>query len=96
MQIKNIVHVALLAGLSGCATLPSSGPTGSQIRSSAKEAAAGSPISLVEVRSAADVPPPPTVALPLSTLAQTQATPTDMVGPGDILDISIYEADADR
>ena len=92
MQIKNIVHVALLAGLSGCATLPSSGPTGSQIRSSAKEAAAGSPISLVEVRSAADVPPPPKVALPLSTLAQTQATPTDMVGPGDILDISIYEA----
>ena len=92
MQIKNIGHVALLAGLSGCATLPSSGPTGSQIRSSAKEAAAGSPISLVEVRSAADVPPPPKVALPLSTLAQTQATPTDMVGPGDILDISIYEA----
>ena len=37
MQVKNSVHLALLVGLAGCATLPSSGPTGGQIEKTASK-----------------------------------------------------------
>ncbi|QHD69756.1 polysaccharide export protein [Sphingobium yanoikuyae] len=92
MQIKNIAYLVLLAGLPGCATLPSSGPTGAQIRKSAAEGEAGPPINVVEVQAAADIPHFAKAVSPAAMLAQTAVTPTDMVGPGDILDISIYEA----
>ncbi|WP_037519297.1 polysaccharide biosynthesis/export family protein [Sphingobium yanoikuyae] len=92
MQIKNIVPLVLLAGLPGCATLPSSGPTGEQIRKSAVAPEDLPPINVLEVRAAADVPQFSKAASPAAILMQTAVTPTDMVGPGDILDISIYEA----
>lgn len=92
MQTKNIVYLVLLAGLPGCATLPSSGPTGAQIRQSATKSESGPPIHVVEVQAAADVPQFAKAASPAALLTQTAVTPTDMVGPGDILDISIYEA----
>lgn len=92
MQIKNIAYLALLAGLPGCASLPSSGPTGAQIRKSATASESGSPINIVEVQAVADVPQLAKVASPAAKLTQMTATPTDMVGPGDILDINIYEA----
>lgn len=77
-------------GLAACATLPSSGPTGSQIQRSLQDSAAGTPIRLVEVVGAASLPSLPS---PVPTqLTNRTPPPTDMVGPGDILDIAIYES----
>lgn len=72
-----------------CSTLPNSGPTGNQVRTSAiADSAAG--ISIVDIKAAADVPLlPPSAQIKLTDLAPP---PTDMVGPGDVLGISIYEA----
>lgn len=93
MQVKNSVFIALLMGLGGCATLPSSGPTGRQIEKSAATPNDGStPINVVEVKAAADVPVAANVASPAALLMQSPPPPTDMVGPGDILEINIYEA----
>lgn len=79
--------------LGGCSTLPSSGPTGSQIRSSAAEAVetgTGPQITLLEVDRAEVVPP---VLPPVQwTLPTRGPVPTDRLGPGDVLAISIYEA----
>jgi polysaccharide export outer membrane protein len=44
----------------------------------------------VPVENAAALPPPP--AVPVSTLATLPPPPTDIIGPGDTLDIAIYEA----
>lgn len=93
MQVKNSVYLVLLSSLAGCATLPSSGPTGKQIERSAVAPKDGSPIQLVEIKAATDVPAATENAAPATTLLPDRApSPTDMVGPGDILDISIYEA----
>lgn len=92
MNIKNSVYLTLLAGLAGCATLPSSGPTGKQIEKSAVAPKDGVPIQVVEIRGAADVPAGAGSASPATILPQAAPTPTDMVGPGDVLDINIYEA----
>lgn len=93
MQVKNSVYLALLAGLAGCATLPSSGPTGSQIEKSAIAPKDGSaPIQLVRISTVADVPSAGTAASSAALLPDLTPPPTDMVGPGDVLDINIYEA----
>ena len=91
MQIKKFLSIALLATLAGCASLPTSGPTGKQIRSSALAPEAGLPIRIVEVNAAADVPYPVS-DVPRGLLPEIAPPPTDMVGPGDVLDISVYEA----
>ncbi len=91
MQVKNIVHLTLLAGLAGCATLPSSGPTGGQIEKTAVAPKDGTPpIQIVPVRTIADVPGADVVAT--AVLPELVPPPTDMIGPGDVLDINIYEA----
>lgn len=77
-----------VVGLSGCATLPSSGPTGHQIERAVS--APDSNIQLVEVEDVSSLPPPP--APTLSKLANLAPPPTDVAGPGDVLDISIYES----
>jgi polysaccharide export outer membrane protein len=92
MQVKNSVYLTLLVGLAGCATLPSSGPTGGQIEKSAVTSKEGSPLHLVQIKAATDVPAAKESALPSVLLPDRPPTPTDMVGPGDILDINIYEA----
>lgn len=92
MQVKNSVFLALLAGLAGCATLPSSGPTGRQIEKTAIAPEDGSPIQIVEIHAAADIPVTAGIVSPAAQLPDQDPSPTDMVGPGDILDISIYEA----
>ena len=76
--------------LAGCASLPSSGPTGVEIRHAAAAKTPQFPFTLVEVTSAAAIPPAP--ALPISTLTTMPPRPTDLLGPGDVLKISIYEA----
>ena len=91
MQVKKSVSLFLFAGLAGCATLPTSGPTGKQIEKSALAADADLPIKLVHVTTAADVPEA-ALQVPTVFLPDTAPPPTDMIGPGDILDINIYEA----
>jgi len=90
MQVKNIVYLALLAGLSGCATLPSNGPTGGQIEKSATARDGAEPIQIVSIGTIADVPV--AAAIKTGLLPDLAPPPTDMVGPGDVLDINIYEA----
>ncbi|WP_313737141.1 polysaccharide biosynthesis/export family protein [Sphingobium yanoikuyae] len=92
MVMKNIVLLALCSGLAGCATLPSSGPTGKQIKNTAIAPQDGEPIQLVQIHAIADIPIVAVNAAPLAKLPDRAVTPTDMVGPGDILDINIYEA----
>ncbi|HEX7857789.1 MAG TPA: polysaccharide biosynthesis/export family protein [Sphingobium sp.] len=93
MQAKNIVYLATLAALSGCATLPSSGPTGGQVEKSAIEPIDGSsPIQLVQIRTVADVPNSVADTPLAALLPELTPPPTDMIGPGDVLDINIYEA----
>lgn len=93
MEFRHILMVFSLAILGGCTTLPRSGPTGSQVQEAiedSQEAASGPQIRLVEVDSAETVPP--ALAPVQWQLPTRQAPPTDMIGPGDVLAISIYEA----
>jgi polysaccharide export outer membrane protein len=92
MHAKNSVYLALLAGLAGCATLPSSGPTGKQIEKSAIALEEGLPIQLVQIRTIADVPNSGSAVSPTALLPELAPPPTDMIGPGDVMDINIYEA----
>lgn len=92
--------MALLAGLStltsGCATLPSAGPTGKQILNSAKQPIGeldlgdGGTLRVVELGSLSALPGPPQPSD--APLANVVPPPTDMIGPGDVLDIAVYEA----
>ena len=81
---------AVTASLAGCSTIPSSGPTGSQLMSQIEDRPGATPIALVEVRSIADVPPGPRPA-PVFRDDYTPPPPTELVGPGDVLSIAIYE-----
>jgi len=75
-------------GLAGCASLPSSGPTGIEV----KEAAAKGhyPFGLVEVDTPASLPS--SQDIPTSGLTTMPPRPTDLIGPGDVLNITVYEA----
>jgi polysaccharide export outer membrane protein len=85
---KSLAAILGASCLSGCATLPSSGPTGRQIERGIT--AATPSIQLVELEDVSSLPPPPPPA-PLS-LSNLTPPPTDMVGPGDVLDVAIYES----
>ena len=80
--------VALM--LAGCAGLPTSGPTGTAIRKGAVAESAEFPFTLVEIKGAADIPSEPDRRRE-ATLVEVQQ-PTDLLGPGDLLNITIYEA----
>lgn len=93
MQFKNSVCLAFLCSLAGCATLPSSGPTGRQIEKSAAVPKDGSmPIAVVQVGTIADVPNMGSAGSTATQLPDLALPPTDLVGPGDVLEINIYEA----
>lgn len=90
MHSRITASICLAMSLSACATLPSSGPTGAQIQENVEDPERRVPMKIVEVVDAASVPAPRAPhTLPLAQLAPP---PTDMVGPGDVLGISIYEA----
>ena len=76
--------------IAGCATLPSSGPTGNEIRHAAVAKPGQFPFTLVEVENAAAIPLAPAIAA--STLTSMPPRPTDLIGPGDLLNITVYEA----
>lgn len=75
--------------LAGCASLPSSGPTGTEIRRAAGKPTEF-PFVLVEVESPATVPPGPGQVE--SAVLNVVRRPTDLLGPGDVINITIYEA----
>lgn len=78
------------AALAGCAGLPNSGPTGMAIRHAAVEKANQFPFTLVEIQAPEALPAPPSA--PALSLTEAPPQPTDLLGPGDVLNISIYEA----
>jgi len=84
-----LVSSACLA-LGACASLPSSGPTGIDIRRAAVAKDGHYPFTLVEVESPAALPPPPVI--PASALTVMPPQPTDLIGPGDVLNVTVYEA----
>lgn len=92
MQVNKFLYLALIAGLGGCATLPSSGPTGGQIEKSATAPKDGPPIQIFEIQTIADLPRERVSAVSASLLPERIPPPTDLIGPGDVLDINIYEA----
>ena len=77
--------------LAGCAAIPASGPTGAQVRSQIGGDKDSLGITLVEVRSAADLP---LEEKPAPTFGQDYVPPppTELVGVGDVLDITVYES----
>jgi polysaccharide export outer membrane protein len=90
--LRGVILVSA-AGLSlaGCASLPSSGPTGVEIRRAAAAPKPGQyPFTLVEVQGPDAIPGAPPVPTP--TLATMPPQPTDLLGPGDVLNITVYEA----
>lgn len=92
LQRRRLVSaIALTVTLSACAAIPSSGPTGGQIRSQIKADVSQLGIDLVEVKTVSDIPPA-SIATSVFTADYTPPAPTELVGVGDVLDISIYEA----
>lgn len=93
-RLRSTVVMLVLYALAACSTLPVSGPTGRDIERAASRAGAGAPgelpFKIVEVRNAALIPPAPPI--PSSSLPPVAAPPTNLVGPGDVLNITIYEA----
>lgn len=87
--VARVATMVALAALAGCATLPSSGPTGRQIRRSAEVPELG--FKIVDIDQAViDANGHQTPAA--TTIGRfARAGRTDTVGPGDVLDIGIYE-----
>lgn len=90
-RLSAMVILACLGfAISGCASLPSSGPTGVQIRKSLASTSGSGAVRLIEVDCAAALPSPEK-RRPAPFIDRVPP-PTDMVGPGDVLDVAIYEA----
>lgn len=90
LSMRQLVAIMPLA-LSACATLPVSGPTGHQVMAPN----AGPGFRIVAVDSLAALPPVPVLGgggVKGDHGDDGPAAPTDMIGPGDTLDIQIYEA----
>jgi polysaccharide biosynthesis/export protein len=85
-----VLAFSISFGLSACATLPSSGPTGVEIRQAAAAKPGQYPFTLVEVQTPSAIPPAPMI--PSSALVTMPPRPTDLIGPGDVLNITVYEA----
>lgn len=82
--------------LSGCATLPSNGPTVSQVTKGEQSATAAVPYRIVEIDPVNAAIPAPTDNLGLLRLAALSATDprparTDLIRAGDTLTISVFE-----
>lgn len=76
--------------MSGCASLPNSGPTGASVRKAAAVPESTFPYTLVNVTNLAALPPPPVRAMP--TLVEARRRSTDLLGVGDLINITVYEA----
>lgn len=90
MHSKIIAAICLAMSLGACSTLPNSGPTGAGIRNDIMDPESRVPMEIVEVVDASTLPAALAPGSP--PLADLTPPPTDMVGPGDVLNITIYEA----
>lgn len=91
---KTTIAFAVLAlPLGACSTLPNSGPTGAAIINGAKGEESKLDFEVVELTDMVAVPAVAEAQVEPSTLmAMGKEQPTDLIGPGDVLDIVIYEA----
>lgn len=91
MNLKNLSGLLAVLMLGACTTLPSSGPTGARIENSAQESEkSGLKIDIVAVDTIAAIPP---AAEPIEwQLPELDTQPTDLIGLGDVLAITIFEA----
>lgn len=88
---RRYLATVMLAGLlAGCAALPSSGPTGGQITKGLNDPKLGVDFKLVELETFDAIPAGP--LRPAVFQPDYAPPPTDMISPGDQLDISVYEA----
>lgn len=85
-----IIGSAAALMLAGCAGLPTSGPTGAAIKRGAVANSTEFPFTLIEIRSPTDVPTD-LGRTRVAALIEVQQ-PTDLLGPGDVLNVTIYEA----
>lgn len=88
--LRYMVGLTALLWLAGCASLPTSGPTGTQIRSNIAVDASELGIALVQVKTVNDLPPAPEPP-PVFSPDYTPPPPTELIGPGDVLNIAIFE-----
>ncbi|MGE3744689.1 MAG: polysaccharide biosynthesis/export family protein [Sphingomonadaceae bacterium] len=84
----------MLVMTAGCATLPSSGPTAAQIKRGAGENGSA-PFKIVTISDAMVSDPDLARELPQSEAGRLSVLsaegPVDRIGPGDVLDIRVYE-----
>jgi len=80
---------ALSLFLGGCASLPISGPTGHEIVKEQREPKTGLHYQLVEVDDFSKLPGVPVPTPP--AVDDAPVAPTDLIGSGDVLNISLYE-----
>lgn len=91
---RGLCAVALASvALSGCATLPSSGPTGAQIYGDQKNGSEYPGFDIIELDRMDKLPPAElTVEDMVTPLVPGPEWPSNLVGTNDVLDIVIYEA----
>lgn len=92
MRLPKLLVLTTLVSLAGCSTLPTSGPTGSQVLKSAQTMVVDQKIEVVEVGTISDLPGLPSLPSQLASVLEPPPLPTDLVGAGDVLEINIYEA----
>jgi polysaccharide export outer membrane protein len=85
-----VLTAASLLALAGCSTLPTSGPTGHEIYKASSGPKNTIGFRIVDVNDQATLPVGTGAQLP--HLAPGRAQSTDLLGPGDVLQISVYEA----
>ncbi len=90
LLLRNIGLMSVLSvTVGGCATLPSSGPTGAQITDAFRDPASGAEIRYVELEQLSDVPAQP--ASPEVFAPDYSPPPTDLIAAGDVVDVIVYE-----
>ncbi len=91
MNLKKLFWAPGLLLLGACTTLPSSGPTGGRIEATIEGSEqSGLNIKIVAVETVTAIPP---AAAPIEwQLPDLGKQPTDMIGSGDVLTITVFEA----
>lgn len=90
-HVRGLFATSGLLLLSACATLPASGPTAGEIMKAPRNAA-GPRFRIVDVTAASVQAAAAAPSAPVATLANLAApSRSDVVGPGDVLTIGIYE-----
>lgn len=80
-----------LIGLGGCASLPSSGPTATEVVGDSHAPGAATPFDILEISEAVVAGQPRDEGVLRSLADLPPAGPADIIGPGDALQISIFE-----